>query len=180
MRSTKLFLLTLILVFTETIAFSQSETWKEKFQKELELFGHRNWILIVDAAYPLQSKPAIKTIFSGEEQMTVVHEVLNTIDHSPHVFAEVFLDKEIDYVPESEAKGIEAYKTRLWEVLNGRTVIKDLHEDLISKVDEAAKTFNVLVIKTNMTIPYTSVFLRLNCGYWSPEQEAEMRKNMKK
>ena len=180
MKLLKLFLIAGMILIPEIYVKSQSnENWRLEFKKELELFGHRNWILIVDAAYPLQSKPAIKTIYSGEDQLTVVNEVLNAIDHSPHVFAEVFLDREIDYVPEREAKGIEAYKTGLWQLLNGRTVIKDMHEDLISKVDEAAKTFNVLVIKTNMTIPYTSVFLRLNCGYWTPEQEAGMRKRIK-
>jgi len=142
--------------------------------------GHRNWILIVDAAYPLQSKPAIKTIYTGEAQLKVVREVFDAVSGAPHVFPEVFLDREMDYVPESEVKGIEDYKSKLWEILSNKTVIKAPHEDLIAKVDEAAKTFNVLVLKTNMTIPYTSVFLRLNCGYWSPEQEAKMRRMMNK
>jgi hypothetical protein len=29
-----------------------------------------------------------------------------------------------------------------------------------------------------MTVPYTSVFLQLNCKYWSDDAEAEMRKAM--
>ena len=170
----------LLLLMTGTLMFAQSrpEDWRSEFKSQLQLLGHRNWILIVDAAYPLQSKPAIKTIYTGEDQLTVVREVLDAVDRAPHVFPEVFLDREIDFVPESESRGVEHYKSKLWEMLNGKTVIKDLHEDLIKKVDEAAKTYNVLVLKTKMTIPYTSVFLRLNCGYWSPEQEAKMRKRI--
>ena len=132
----------------------------------------------MDAAYPLQSRPAIKTVYTGEGQIEVVKEVLNAIDNAPHVFPEVFLDREIDYVPESEAKGIEKYKTKLWEMLNGSMVIKDLHEDLIKKVDESANTFNILVLKIRLAIPYTSVFLRLNCGYWSPAQEKKIRQRI--
>jgi hypothetical protein len=34
------------------------------------------------------------------------------------------------------------------------------------------------VLKTNMTLPYTSVFIELDCGYWSPEAEARLRAAM--
>jgi hypothetical protein len=30
-----------------------------------------------------------------------------------------------------------------------------------------------------MTIPYTSLFIRLDCKYWSADQEANLRKKMK-
>jgi hypothetical protein len=42
-------------------------------------------------------------------------------------------------------------------------------------LDEAGKTFNVLILKTNLTLPYTSVFLELDCGYWSEEAEQRLR-----
>jgi hypothetical protein len=35
------------------------------------------------------------------------------------------------------------------------------------------------MIKTDLTLPYTSVFMELDCGYWSPESEAKMREKMK-
>ena len=162
----------------QVYAQKQTGSWREEFMKELQLMGHRNWILIVDAAYPLQSKPAIKTIYTGEDQLKVVREVLNDIDEAPHVFPEVFLDREIDFVTESEAGGIGAYKKGLWDILENKTVIKSRHEEMIKKVDEAAQTFNILVLKTTMTIPYTSVFLRLNCGYWTPGQESKLRQKM--
>jgi hypothetical protein len=49
------------------------------------------------------------------------------------------------------------------------------HEEVIAQLDEAAKTFRVLIIKTEMVIPYTSVFIQLDCGYWSAEQEKRLR-----
>ena len=161
------------------LGFSQQADWRKELKQQLGLHGHRNWILVVDAAYPFQSKPAIKTIATGEKQLDVVKEVLEAIEKAPHVYPEVFLDKEIDFVPEKEAKGINAYKDELFELLQGKSVSRELHEGMIAKIDEAAKTFNILVLKTDLTIPYTSVFFRLDCGYWNGEQEAEMRRLMK-
>jgi len=46
---------------------------------------------------------------------------------------------------------------------------------VLVKLDDAAKTFSVLIVKTNMTIPYTSVFLQLDCKYWSDDAEKKLR-----
>ena len=139
-----------------------SPAWERELQEVLPLYGHRNWILIVDMAYPLQSKPAIHTIYTGEDQLTVVKAVLKAVGKAPHVYPDVFLDKEADYITDTEAPGMDAYKQSLGKLLKGLHIEKKLHEDLIAEIDEAAKTFNILVLKTNLTIPYTSVFLRLN------------------
>jgi hypothetical protein len=34
------------------------------------------------------------------------------------------------------------------------------------------------VLKTDLTIPYTSVFIQLNCKYWSNDAEKRMRQKM--
>jgi hypothetical protein len=49
------------------------------------------------------------------------------------------------------------------------------HEDIIKMLDKAAETFNVLILKTDLALPYTSVFFQLDCGYWSAEAEAKLR-----
>lgn len=160
-------------------AKTQTDDWRQELNEQLMLFGHRNWILVVDAAYPMQSKPAIKTIVTGEDQLVVVNEVLHRIQNSIHVYPEVFLDKEIDFVPEKNAAGINAYKKDLYKMLDGKSVTKELHETLIKQIDEAAKTFNILVLKTNMGLPYTSVFFRLECGYWNARDEGTLRKELR-
>ena len=48
----------------------------------------------------------------------------------------------------------------------------------MSKIDEAGKTFRILFIKTSATIPYTSVYMRLDCGYMSDELERKIRTAM--
>jgi D-ribose pyranose/furanose isomerase RbsD len=173
----KLFIIVQIL-FTIQMANSQT-SWQEEFAKQIPALGHRNWVLVVDAAYPLQSNPGITTIVTGADQLEVVKKVLEAIKRSPNITPEIFLDKEIDFVPEKEASGIKDYKKQLDRLLKDEKVDKVLHEKLISDVDEAAKLFNILVLKTNLTIPYTSVFIRLDCGYWNAEQEQKMRELMK-
>ena len=49
--------------------------------------------------------------------------------------------------------------------------------DIIA-LDESSSLFTTLVIKTNCTIPYTSVFLQLDCAYWGAENEAVLRQKM--
>jgi hypothetical protein len=36
----------------------------------------------------------------------------------------------------------------------------------------------VLIIKTDLTIPYTTVFFELGCAYWPGDAEDRMRKAM--
>lgn len=141
--------------------------------------GHRNWILVVDAAYPLQIKPGIQTLVTREDQLEVVREVLQKIESAPHVNPDIFLDREIDFVPDKEVKEIKKYKKELDKLLQGENVSKMLHEQLLEVVDNAGQNFKVLVLKTDMTVPYTSVFIRLDCGYWNNEQERLMRETMK-
>lgn len=157
---------------------SINTNWKEALSNQLQLQGHRNWILIVDAAYPYQSNAAIKTVVTGAKHLDVVKEVLNKIEAAPHVFPEVYLDKELDFVPDKEAPGIDNHRKLLQLLLKNEKVDKVLHEEMIARIDEAAETFQILVLKTNFTLPYTSVFINLNCGYWSTEQEKKLRELM--
>ena len=54
-----------------------------------------------------------------------------------------------------------------------------LHQTLIDRLNELGKSFHVLILKTNMTISYISVFLQRDCRYWSVESEAKLRTAMK-
>lgn len=54
-----------------------------------------------------------------------------------------------------------------------------LHNSVFKKLDAESKLFKVLVIKTNEAIPYTSVFMQLDCAYWNTEKENQLRLQMK-
>lgn len=149
--------------------------WKSQLSAVLPLFGHRNWIVVADSAYPAQSRPGIETIISGSEQIPVVQHVLNAILSSGHIRAGVYADKELAFVPEVDAPGVDDYRRQLDVALQGARVQYIPHEQIIHKLDQAAQMFRILLIKTDMTIPYTSVFFELDCGYWNAEAEARLR-----
>lgn len=153
--------------------------WNKKLDEAMPLLGHRNWILVVDSAYPLQTAPGIETIETNAPQMDVLRAAFAAIEHSIQVRPVVFMDAELPYVSDADAPGASAYRTQVAELLRGFPLESMRHEKIISQIDEAGKTFHILVLKTTMTIPYTSVFIRLDCKYWSDEQERSLRSKMK-
>ena len=153
--------------------------WEEKFLRDLPAMGHRNWIVVADAAFPLQISPGMEVVVSNEDHFAVLDKVLKALDASKHVRPHVYLDKELDFVPENLAPGMNACRDRLKAAIRKYDPKPVLHEELIARLDQVAKTFRILMIKTNLTLPYTTVFLELDCGYWGPEAEAKMRALMK-
>jgi L-fucose mutarotase/ribose pyranase (RbsD/FucU family) len=163
---------------TTTAQQTTSTDWQATLGQRLPLLGHRNWIMIVDSAYPLQSSAGVETIETNSNQVEVVRKVLKAIDSSIQVRPIVYMDAELPFVGENDAPGVTAYRKEIKTALRGRPVTSLPHEQIIGKVDEVGKTFHILVLKTTMTVPYTSVFLQLNCKYWSDDAEAQLRKAM--
>jgi hypothetical protein len=155
-------------------------SWRAKLDRDLPLYGHRNWICVVDSAYPAQSRAGIDTLATGEEQIKAVEAVLEALGKTRHVRPVVYVDAELEKVSEADAPGVGAYRQALKAALGSRPVQTLPHEEIIAKLDDAAKTFRVLILKTNLCIPYTSVFFQLDCGYWGPEAEKKLREAMPK
>lgn len=158
---------------------SEKNNWKTTLAEELPLLGHRNWILVVDKAFPAQNAPGIHVVNTGEELLPVLKYTLDQISKSTHVKPIIYTDKELNFItPELEA-GIEPFKKSLHEVVNGAEVQTILHDTVFTKIDAATKLFKVLVLKTEGTIAYSSVFLNLDCKYWGGEKENVLRQAMK-
>ena len=155
----------------------RSEQWREVLHSRLAVYGHRNWIVIADSAYPLQSGPGIETIVSNDDQITTLRYVVAALRRQKHVRPVIYTDNELKFVPEGDAPGIGAYRQELASFVRDALTVP--HDDIIRKLDEAGRSFNVLIIKTNMTLPYTSVFFELRAAYWSDEAEQRMRQSMK-
>ena len=156
-----------------------AQNWKQSLLERLPYLGHRNWIVVVDAAYPAQTSPGIETILCNESQEQVVKVVIEELSKTKHVRPVVFLDKELQYVNEANALGVSVYREAISTILSKSKPEVLSHEKIISMLDEAGKTFKIILLKTRLTIPYTSVFFRLECGYWTEEAEKQLRENMK-
>lgn len=153
--------------------------WKEALKDRLQLYGHRNWVVIADSAYPAQSRQAIETIMADEEQITVLEETLATLSGCNHIKPNIYTDKELNFIGDNDAPGISSYRRELGALLKGHEVHTLPHEEIISTLDWVGEKFRVLLIKTNMRIPYTSVFLELECGYWNADAEKRLRTSMR-
>jgi len=126
--------------------------WKLRLTDCLPLFGHRNWVVVADSAYPAQSSPGIETVVAPSSQIEVVQAVADAISASKHIKGRVLSGTLVDRIP---------------------------HEEIIARLDQSARVFRILIIKTPMTIPYTSVFFELDCSYWSSEAEQKLRESMR-
>src|ERR1700710_1930620 len=66
-----------------------SANWKQVLNARLPYYGHRNWIVIADSAYPAQARDGIETIVSGADQGEVLRYVLGTLSSAKHVRPDV-------------------------------------------------------------------------------------------
>ncbi|MGB0583182.1 MAG: RbsD/FucU domain-containing protein [Limisphaerales bacterium] len=112
-------------------------------KEQLPIMGHRNWVVVADSAYPSQTAPGVKTIYTGEKQLDIVRKVLAAVEKVKHVRGTVFVDAELPHVPEKHAKGITAYRAGLKKALKGRNVTSLPHEKIIEQLDAAGQTFHV-------------------------------------
>jgi len=153
--------------------------WKQQLDKELPLLGHRNWILVVDKAFPMQTSPGMEVINTDEKLLPVLRYTLQRIHESTHVKPIVYTDKEIGYITEAQSPGVEAYKSQLKDILGTAGAQSLLHDSVFVRMDASSKLFKILVLKTNETLAYSSVFLQLDCAYWNAEKEGQLREAMK-
>jgi hypothetical protein len=158
----------------------KAEPWEFSLKRLLPLWGHRNWIVVADSAYPAQSNPGIETIATGADHLQVLKNTLGAIDKSRHIRANIYLDAELNAVSEEDSPGITRYSQNLAGLIGNRETQVLAHEQIIAKLDESAKLFRILILKSKLAIPYTSVFFELDCGYWTREAEERLRHSIKR
>jgi len=157
-----------------------SSNWMEELRTILPFLGHRNWLLIVDKAFPAQSASGMKYIDTRQELLPTLKDVLNEISsNASHLKPIIYTDLELLCMTDTLSAGIEELRNKINDSLKDFEVKTLLHEDVFAKLSEASKLFEVIVLKTDTLKPYTSIFIELDCGYWSAERENQLRENMK-
>lgn len=157
---------------------TEEPAWEDKLQATVENFGHRNWILVVDKAFPALSSKDIEVVSTDASMATVLKKTLDLTARSSHVKPIIYVDQEFDFITEGQIPGIDNIRRDLHASIlefQPRTIA---HEEVFTLVTEKSALFKVLVLKTNEVIPYSSVFIELDCRYWSPEQEKALRDRM--
>lgn len=151
------------------------EPWEHSLKRLFPLWGHRNWIVVADSAYPAQSNTGIETIATGVDHLRLLNSTLNAIQRSKHVRTNLYVDAELEFVAENDALGVTRYREEFARLIGNQGTQVIAHERIIEKLDESAKLFRILILKSTLTIPYTSVFFELDCGYWTSEAEQRLR-----
>ena len=117
-------------------------------------------------------------VYAEEELLDVLEYTLGRINENNHIRPVIYTDKELDFINQELVPEIEDYKSSLNEIIGQSNVQVLLHDSVFVKIDKASKLFKTLVIKTNQVIPYSSIFIELDCDYWSSEKETQLRKLM--
>jgi D-ribose pyranose/furanose isomerase RbsD len=164
--------------FSQSQGSGPSSDWKALVQSRLPLYGHRNWIVVADSAFPVYAAPGIETIVVKEDLPSVLRYVASSISSSHHVRATVFLDQELQFIDERDYPGVSQLRKQIMAPFSKGQVSSIPHTEVMTRIDEAGKTFRILFIKTTATIPYTSVYMRLDCGYMSDDVERKIRTAM--
>lgn len=178
----RIFVCVLTLLVSSSISQGQTggptSDWKAIVQNRLPLYGHRNWIVVADSAFPVYAAPGIETLVVDEDLPSVLKYVATSISSSRHVRATVFLDQELQFVDEDDYPGVLELRKQITTLFAKSKIATIPHTEVMTKIGDAGKTFRILFIKTTATIPYTSVYMRLDCGYLSDEVEHKIRTAM--
>lgn len=181
MRHTILIFITLISITMTSCQPSSkpapASNWETQFTEQLPLLGHRNWIVITDMAYPLQSADGITTLYADEPYTEVLRKVKAHIDAAPHVFAHVYHDRELDFIAEADMPGVDSLRAEMADIC-GDEAQSVLHEQLLEKMDAASRLYNIVIIKTPLTMAYTTTFFELDCAYWNGEKQQHLTERM--
>jgi hypothetical protein len=83
-------------------------------------------------------------------------------------------------VSESDAPGIGAWRAQLGNLLKTSEIVSLPAAQIESNLQEASRTYHVLVLKSTTMLPYTAIFIELHTGYWGPDAEKRLRDAMQR
>ena len=112
------------------------------------------------------------TLFAATE------DVLNMLEEEAHVVPRIMISSELRSITEDYAPGIKRYRNNINKMLPGRQHFELMSRTINSLIEDAARQFNVLVIKTKTSLPYSNIYIELDSGYWNSESETVLRKSL--
>ena len=142
--------------------------------------GYRNWIVISEASFPAQNRPGIHHVTAPVEVPEALDYVLQTLEQTENVRPQLYLARELRSVENDYAPGIEEMRKKIQKALHAHETTELDQQSLLTLLEDANRSFNVLVIRTQTALPYSSVFLELQPGYWDAASEARLRERIER
>ncbi|MGJ8695891.1 MAG: RbsD/FucU domain-containing protein [Verrucomicrobiaceae bacterium] len=154
--------------------------WGPAVSNELRALGFGNWIIVAEASFPVHSGRGVRTVVVDAEIPEVVDYIVDSYDHSENVRPGFNTARELPFVENDRAPGVDEFRKRLQEALHGNEVREMDHRSLALLAQNNSGKFAVLVLKTRTTLPYSNVFIELDTGYWDRESDDALRETMRK
>ena len=146
--------------------------------REVRALGNRNWIVIADESFPLHTRRGVRTLLVDKEIPEVLSGVIEVIDSQQHVEPVFYRTRELGFMENDSAPGVDTYRDQITQVLQGREIRDFQYRYLSVVLEDDSKKFAVLVIKTKTALPYSSIFIELDSGYWDQRSEKKLRSKM--
>lgn len=159
---------------------NQGNSWRDALAAQTAQLGYRNWIVIAEASFPAHSRPGVRQINANEEIPVVVDEVLRTLEQTEHVTPRIYLAREMRVVENDYAPGIDEFRKQLQGSMHAHETTELEQQSLMTLMEDTTKSFEVLVIRTTTALPYTSVFMELQPGYWNADSESRLREQLER
>lgn len=145
---------------------------------QLLQLGARNWVVIADPTYPIPAGAGAYTMAVQSGAADTFREVLDLLETQASLTPRIWVCNEMGVLTETLAPGITEYKQEIEPLLSGRFCYR-LDEKIISaQLADASQKYRILYIKTRTQLPYSTIAIELDSGYWDPDAEAEVRKRM--
>lgn len=154
--------------------YSQLE-WDDALERDIPAMGKLNWIAVVDAAYPRPTGGGEVVFVTEKKHISVLETVVDAIHDSKHLGAQIITDLELEHIPDRDAPGIDKFRRELNDLVSGWPAAINPAKENMEMFAEAAKENDVLILKTDMEIPYTAVYFKLDCKYWDENREKRLR-----
>lgn len=158
----------------------RENAWRAAVDSQTGQLGYRNWIVIAEASFPAHNRVGIRKVTAPVEVPEALDYVLQALERTENVRPHVYLSRELRSVENDFAPGIDELRQRLKASLHGHEPTELEQQSLLTLLVDANRSFDVLVIRTQTSLPYSSVFLELKPGYWDADSESRLRERIER
>lgn len=153
---------------------------RAKIAPNLLQLGARNWVVVADPACPLPAGTGIVSITVPANTIDSFREVLDLLEIEGAVVPRIWISHELSAISEERAPGITEHRENLEKLLLGRFHYAVNSRVIDMQLNQAAKDFRILYIRTSTRLPYSSIAIELDSGYWNSDAETELQERLQK
>lgn len=156
----------------------EEEGWKAAVDKQVAQLGYRNWIVVAEASFPAYNRLGVRQVNADVEIPEALDYVLHVMERTENTRPNVYVARELRSVENDYAPGIQPFRERITGALHGHETTQIDHQSLLLLLEDANRSFDVLIIRTQTALPYSSVYLELLPGYWDADSEQRLRERI--